>query len=111
VPSFELGAPEAAAGAPNGQRDPTEYGPGLDGATGVEGAGCAPDMEVESFLAGQVSNEKAPRMYEVAGVMRLQSASTKVIVDSEMSKITSRSRMIDAPITVPPSWLSKMAAQ
>ena len=62
------------------------------------------------LLLGQGAKAYAPRMALVAGVVALQSASRKVIIEEARSKMTSRWRMIDAPMTVPPRWLSKMAA-
>ena len=63
------------------------------------------------FASGQGAKAYAPLRPDVSGVMRLQSASAKVIELAPMSKITSRCLMIEAPITVPCRWLSKTATQ
>ena len=59
---FELRASEAADEPTQGQREPAEDAKELERATGMEGAESGPELETESFLAGQRSKEKAPRM-------------------------------------------------
>eukprot|EP00962_Isochrysis_galbana_P051630 scaffold23116_cov103-Isochrysis_galbana.AAC.2 len=72
---------------------------------------CAPLPVTPPCSPPHSEKEYAPRSIERSGVARSQSASTKLIVDASMSKIASRCRRMEAPSTVPPLPLLKIAAQ